>query len=91
MLQWCQQEEIPLTILRIISDAVEDDMPIWLADCVDEQGDVRLLRAIKAIALRPDRWIAMLQIIRKVAKARKRLAEAVQIIAPLLANSSSHA
>ncbi len=91
LLQWCQQEEIPLTILRIISDATDDVMPIWLADCVDEQGDVRLLHAIKALALRPDRWTAMTQIIRKVAKARKRLAEAVQIIAPMLANSSSHA
>jgi nucleoside phosphorylase len=72
--RWAKQYDLSLAILRVVSDAHDDAMPTWLGECVDQQGNVLPGAAFTRLALRPDRWLALRRVIKKVAVARQAFA-----------------
>lgn len=72
----CQNAQIPLTILRAISDGVDDALPPDLACLVHPDGRTNLLGVITYLLRHPNRLPALLGLGRATGLAGERLAEA---------------
>lgn len=68
---------IPWTVLRVVSDTADEDIPINLAACSDEGGRVVRARVAARLLARPGAAVGMWSLRRRVIAAAETLADAV--------------
>jgi nucleoside phosphorylase len=72
---------LPIAVLRVVSDAADEDLPPAIAASVDAWGSVRPLRVALTSALRPTTWPQLAALGRRLQLGAEALARA---LAPLL-------
>jgi len=72
----CRANEVPLLVVRTLSDPAGDDLPVPFADWFDIEGQrPRILGLLKYLALHPGRIGPFARFVRGLAPARRALAE----------------
>ena len=75
-----ERRGVPFAAVRVVLDAVTDELPA-LSDAIDAgTGDIDLWRVARALVPRPWIWPAVLRIARQQWEAERRLAEAVALL-----------
>jgi nucleoside phosphorylase len=69
------QREVPTTILRVVSDDAQEDLPPMIAESVDRDGSVRPLRVAAAAVWRPAHWGALVRLGTRLQRAAERLGQ----------------
>ncbi len=71
----CRQRGIPCAIIRVISDAAHEDLPLDFNRFLDADGNLSIARILAAIAGAPGRIPALLRFQQQTRLAAERLAE----------------
>ena len=64
----------PYLVLRAISDTLEEELPDYLPDCVDESGGIRRASVLAAALARPGTLPTLLKMRRRLVETSERLA-----------------
>jgi adenosylhomocysteine nucleosidase len=73
----CAAAGVPYVILRAISDTAEEDLPGYLALCMDSEGGIRRSAVARGAVLHPGSIPKLLRMRRRVAECSRRLGAAV--------------
>ena len=77
----CAHERVPYLILRVVSDTADEDLPGYLAGCMDSQGSIRRAAVASRALLHPASIPALLRMRRRVAGCGRALGEAIAALA----------
>ena len=77
----CGQAGVPYVFLRAISDTAEEDLPGYLAGCMDAEGSIRRAAVASRALLHPGSIPALLRMRGRVAAGGRVLGEAVAALA----------
>jgi len=77
----CGQARVPYVFLRAISDTAEEDLPGYLAGCMDAEGSIRRAAVASRALLHPGSIPALLRIRGRVVAGGRALGEAVAALA----------
>jgi nucleoside phosphorylase len=80
----CAAAGVPYVILRAISDTAEEDLPGYLALCMDSEGSIRRPAVARSAVLHPGSIPALLRMRRRVADCGRALGAAVAALASSL-------
>jgi len=73
----CASAGVPYVILRAISDTADEDLPGYLAACMDAEGSIRRSAVARGAVFHPGAIPALLRMRRRVAECGRALGEAV--------------
>ena len=77
----CAEAGVPYVILRAISDTADEDLPGYLAGCMDAQGSIRRAAVASGALRHPGSIPALLRMRRRVAGCGRALGEAIAALA----------
>jgi adenosylhomocysteine nucleosidase len=80
----CAAAGVPYVILRAISDTADEDLPRYLALCMDKEGGIRRAAVARGAVLHPSAVPALLRMRRRVGDCCRSLGAAVAALAASL-------
>jgi adenosylhomocysteine nucleosidase len=80
----CAESGVPYVILRAISDTADEELPGYLAHCMDSEGSIRRAAVARKAVLHPGSIPALLRMRRRVAECSRSLGAAIAALASSL-------
>ena len=80
----CAAAGVPYVILRAVSDTADEDLPRYLALCMDNEGGIRRAAVARGAVLHPSSIPALLRMRRRVGECARSLGAAVAALAASL-------
>lgn len=80
----CAESEVPYLIVRAISDAFDEDLPLDFNRCRDHRGRVSARKVVQAVIIRPRAFKGLLQLSRRADLCAANLASFVRQLLPRL-------